>query len=113
MNREEVIEIAKAGGMKASFGKTTDGKYAPNVNALGSSIPVEWLEAAFNEVERRTIEKCAQVCDEMLVHYTDYKDTALLNGDIDLSNAASGEPRACEFLAEAIRALANQQEKQQ
>ncbi len=47
---------------------------------------------------------CAQVCDEMRAHYSDYKDTALLNGDVALSNAASGEPRACEFLAAAIRA---------
>ena len=99
MKREEVIEIAKVGGMKASFGKTTDGKYAPNVNALGSSIPVEWLEAAFNEVERLTIEKCAQVC-------------------IKLNNYAKGPdgfwypastPGHCAI---AIRALANQQEKQ-
>lgn len=87
MKREEVIEIAKVGGMKASFGKTTDGKYAPNVNALGSSIPVEWLEAFANEVERRTIEKCAQVCIEW--------------------RGLSGDECAAH-----IRALANQQEKQ-
>ena len=53
------------------------------------------------EAER---EACAQVCDEMHEHYSALKDTALLNGDVDLSNASSGEPRACEFLAAAIRA---------
>lgn len=52
------------------------------------------------------IEAAVKICDEMAVHYAAYKDTALLNGDIDLSNAASGEPRAAEFLAGAIRALA-------
>lgn len=48
-------------------------------------------------------EACAKVCEEMHDHYSALKDTALLNGDVDLSNASSGEPRACEFLAAAIR----------
>lgn len=48
-------------------------------------------------------EACAKVCEEMHDHYSALKDTALLNGDVDLSNASSGEPRACEFLATAIR----------
>lgn len=51
------------------------------------------------------LEEAARICDEMEQHYSDYKDTALLNGDVDLSNAASGEPRACRFIAERIRAL--------
>lgn len=49
-------------------------------------------------------EACAVICDELRQHWTDYKDTALLNGDIELSNAASGEPRAAEAIAAAIRA---------
>lgn len=103
MKREEVIEVAKVGGMKASFGKTTDGKYAPNVNALGSSIPVEWLEAAFTEVERRTIEKCVAVIQSYQIPY---------------GNSAAGEIAAEMTLSmlrevrDEIRALANQQEKQ-
>ncbi|MCK2097246.1 hypothetical protein [Thauera aromatica] len=47
---------------------------------------------------------CARVCDELGQHWSDYKDSALLNGDIELSNAASGEPRAARAIAAAIRA---------
>lgn len=49
-------------------------------------------------------EACAKVCDELDQHWSDYKDSALLNGDIELSNAASGEPRAARAIAAAIRA---------
>ena len=53
-------------------------------------------------------ERAAAICDEMQEHYAGYKDTALLNGDVELSNAASGEPRACEFLATTFRAKATE-----
>lgn len=58
---------------------------------------------------RAALEWAASICDEMTAHWASYKDTALLNGDVELSNAASGEPRAGEFLATAIRALAAKQ----
>ena len=48
-------------------------------------------------------ERCAVICDEMGEHWCAYKDTAQLNGDIALSIAASGEPRAAEALAALIR----------
>ena len=48
-------------------------------------------------------ERCLTICEELEQHYSAIKDTALLNGDIDLSNAASGEPRACRAIAAAIR----------
>lgn len=50
-------------------------------------------------------ERCARICDEMGEHWSAYKDTALLNGDYALSNAASGEPRAAEALARLIRGV--------
>ena len=50
------------------------------------------------------IEMCAVVPDELGEHYSAIKDTALLNGDVELSNASSGEPRACIAIADAIRA---------
>lgn len=56
------------------------------------------------EAER---ERCAAICDEMGEHWSAYKDTALLNGDAELSNAASGEPRAAEALARLIRDAAS------
>lgn len=56
------------------------------------------------EAVRAEREACAVICDELQEHFAAYKDTALLNGDVELSNAASGEPRACEAIAAAIRA---------
>jgi len=53
------------------------------------------------EAER---DACAKLCDELEQHWCDYKDAALLNGEVDLSNATSGEPRAARAIAGAIRA---------
>jgi hypothetical protein len=55
-------------------------------------------KAVLNERKR-----CLAICEEMEQHWSDYKDTALLNGDVDLSNAASGEPRAARAIADLIR----------
>lgn len=60
------------------------------------------LEAAL-AAER---EACASICDEMAEHWSAYKDSALLNGDVELSNTASGEPRAAAALASLIRGRA-------
>lgn len=60
------------------------------------------LEAAL-AAER---EACAAICDEMAEHWSAYKDSALLNGDVELSNTASGEPRAAAALASLIRGRA-------
>lgn len=64
----------------------------------------EAIEAAY----RMGLEDAAKLCDEYgdLMHAE--KDSALLVGKVDLSNAMSGEPRAATFLAEAIRALKEQ-----
>lgn len=48
-------------------------------------------------------ESIAKMCDEMQTYWADYASTALLNGDVELSIAASGEPRAAESLARMIR----------
>jgi hypothetical protein len=41
----DIIKLAREAGMKASIGKTDkQGNYHPNVNALFSSVPIEWLE---------------------------------------------------------------------
>lgn len=51
--------------------------------------------------ERQAI---ASICDELEAHWSDYKDAALLNDDVALSNAASGEPRAARAIKEAVLA---------
>ena len=64
------------------------------------SSDAQALIAKGREEER---ERAANICEELFQHYSAVKDTALLNGDIALSNAASGEPRACLVIATAIR----------
>ena len=45
LSREDVIDIAREAGFKASVGKTDkEGKYHPYVNALSKDVPVEWIE---------------------------------------------------------------------
>jgi hypothetical protein len=63
------------------------------------------------EVAKMEREACLTICAELHEHYSGYKDTALLNGDVELSIAASGEPRACEAIAAAIRARSSQVEQ--
>lgn len=46
----------------------------------------------------------ADICDELEQHWSEYKDAALLNGDVGLSNAASGEPRAARAIKAAVLA---------
>ena len=81
--------------------------YRPDYEHVATLEPRMWIEHHFDDAIKER-EACATICDEMREFYNAYKDTALLNGDIDLSNAASGEPRACEYLASAIRARGNQ-----
>lgn len=63
MTRDDIIRMAREVGMAAGIGRTSNGKYAPNVNALGKSIPVEWLErfAALAAAAER--EACARLIE--------------------------------------------------
>jgi hypothetical protein len=60
---------------------------------------------AWQASEAASLELAAQLCDEYGDLAAAEKDSALLVGKVELSNAMSGEPRAAEFLAKAIRAL--------
>jgi hypothetical protein len=84
---------------------------------MGWRGPGAYTEASLRKIKRiiervRADEReaCAMICDELEQHWSDYKDTALLNGDVELSNAASGEPRAARSIAAAIRNRAASQE---
>lgn len=59
---------------------------------------------------RAAFSQAAQICEEMGEHWGGYRDTALLNGNIELSMAASGEVRAADFLAEQFRLMATDKE---
>lgn len=54
---------------------------------------------------RQALDDAAKVCEEYGDMTGAEKDSALLVGKVDLSNAMSGEPRAARFLREAILAL--------
>lgn len=94
--QELVGQVYYAGAYHESIEKS--------INALAKFLDT-WAARSAAAGVREVLEKAAKLCDEMEQHYSDYKDAALLNGDVELSNAASGEPRACRFLAERIRAL--------
>jgi hypothetical protein len=74
----------------------------------GHGVDAEWVSRRTKHAVEQEREACAKVCDELGEHWGDYKDTAILNGDVALSNAASGEPRAAARLAAAIRARGQQ-----
>jgi hypothetical protein len=95
MNRDDVIKMARGHNLIEMDHDCIEG------------VPIDKLPAFAALVAAHEREECAKLCEEMREHYSNYKDTALLNSDIDLSNAASGEPRACEFLAAAIRTRGN------
>lgn len=69
----------------------------------GSYYTAEQVRELVRAAKEQERERAARICDEMGEHWSAYKDTALLNGDVALSNAASGEPRAAEALARLIR----------
>lgn len=69
MNREEVIRMAAEAGMDAMPGTIRDGKYEPKVNALKSSVPVEWLERFAYLVAAAEREACLNVIDEVSTDY--------------------------------------------
>jgi hypothetical protein len=98
MNQDDVIRMAREAGFES--------------NSLGATYTSGWLPDLLERfaalVAAHEREQCAKVCDELGEYWAGYKDTALLNGDIALSNAASGEPRAAEAIAKAIRARGEQ-----
>lgn len=73
--------------------------------AISTPDDLSALQATIQKTSEMTRERASNVCNELEQYWSDYKDAALLNGDITLSNAASGEPRAARAIAEAIRAL--------
>lgn len=45
MTRDDIIRMARQAGMKACCGRTgKDGTHHPSINALFSTVPVQWLE---------------------------------------------------------------------
>ena len=75
MTKDDILSMAKEAGMKASIGKTDkQGNYHPNVNALFSSVPIEWLERFAALVAEKATEQAnarqnaswALMCEKMV-----------------------------------------------
>jgi hypothetical protein len=62
MTRDDVIRLAREAGMDAMVGTIRAGKYEPKVNALKSSVPVEWLERFAVLVAAAERSACAKLC---------------------------------------------------
>lgn len=98
LTRERIIEVARSTGVTPTL-VSVDAPSFIFIESLVKAAYTKGVEDARNE--------CVTLCDELEQHYADYANTALLNGDIDLSIAASGEPRAARFIAQTIRELSN------
>ena len=97
MTRDDIIRMAREAGMLIPSFRIGGGL------ALGTcAVPdFERFAGLVAQAER---EACAAICDELESFWSAEKDVALLNGDVALSNASSGEPRVARAIAKAIRA---------
>lgn len=91
MTRDDVIRMAWDAGVWIPMGSERE-------------KCVDTLQRFAGLVAAAEREACAAICDELESFWATEKDVALLNGDVALSNATSGEPRAARAIAQAIRA---------
>lgn len=92
MTPEEITRIALTSGFEL--------KDLPDGSRGLRPYVFEFAEALL-AAERQAV---ADICDELEEHWSEYKDAALLNGEVALSNAASGEPRAARAIKAAVLA---------
>jgi hypothetical protein len=72
--------------------------------ALSGHVP----EQVKTRIRAAALREVASICDEMEEVGAVYRDAAQLNGDMDLALAASGEPRAYNFLASKLREMSDE-----
>lgn len=80
----------------------------PLITYGGENHTALFTESQMQQACADALREAAELCDELETHYSGYAHTALLNGDVALSNAASGEPRAARFIAEKLRMMAGE-----
>jgi hypothetical protein len=93
MTRDELIESALQCGV-----------WIPMAQGQEREQTIDRLQRFVGRAVAAEREACAAICDELESFWATEKDVALLNGDVALSNATSGEPRAARAIAQAIRA---------
>lgn len=93
MTREEVINLAKQARLAD-----------PSPYSVPWENQIQAMERFAELVAANERQAIADICDELERHWSDYKDTALLNDNVALSVAASGEPRAARAIKAAVLA---------
>jgi hypothetical protein len=93
MKRDDIIESALQCGV-----------WIPMAQGQEREQTIDRLQRFVGRAVAAEREACAAICDELESFWATEKDVALLNGDVALSNATSGEPRAARAIAQAIRA---------
>ena len=123
INRETAIALAKEVGFKASVGQTVDDTYHPDRNAIGKSVPVEWVQRFYDLAvahSRKDAEPVAyqyrmkpewhdawvkwQPCDK--ANFDDYVKAPVINGwQFDARALFTHPPDADKLLQQALEAL--------
>lgn len=123
INRETAIALAKEVGFKASVGQTVDDTYHPDRNAIGKSVPVEWVQRFYDLAvahSRKDAEPVAyqyrmkpewhdawvkwQPCDK--ANFDDYVKAPVVNGwQFDARALFTHPPEADKLLQQALEAL--------
>lgn len=120
---ETAIELAEKAGFKASIGQTVDDKYHPDRNAIGKSVPVEWVQRFYDLAiahSRKDAEPVQyqyrmkpewhdawvkwQPCDK--ANFDDYVKAPVINGwQFDARALFTHPPDADKLLQQALEAL--------
>ena len=123
IDRETAIALAKEAGFKASIGQTVDDKYHPDRNAIGKSVPIEWVQRFYDLAvahSRKDAEPVAyqyrmkpewhdawvkwQPCDK--ANFDDYVKAPVVNGwQFDARALFTHPPEADKLLQQALEAL--------
>lgn len=106
VSRTEIAWEATGNGLVKHVTDERYQKFSPEIKRWYKPYRCASCTESRAEIEARALEEAAKVCDELEENWSAYKDTALLNGDMGLSIAASGEPRAARFIAGHLRQLA-------
>ncbi len=120
---ETAIELAEKAGFKASIGQTVDDKYHPDRNAIGKSVPVEWVQRFYDLAvahSRKDAEPVAyqyrmkpewhdawvkwQPCDK--ANFDDYVKAPVVNGwQFEARALFTHPPEADKLLQQALEAV--------
>lgn len=87
MTPQEIEQLAREAGFNASIGRTENGKYRADVNALGNDVPIEWVQ----RFAALVLEMAAKVCDaQMEIQPTEQRQVVAACCASSIRNMAKG-----------------------